>query len=259
MRKYMKHSIPLFRRVIYWVMTIQILMVAAHSIAQNDPPPTIYLFPGQGSDYRIFDSLQLPENWPVIHVSYHTPSKKESMETYALTIAQQIDSTQPFVLIGVSLGGMICSEIANKYSPLTTILISSAQSKRDLPLRYRFQHIVPLYKIFPARAIHWGAQTLQPIVEPDQRTNRACFEQMLAAKVDLYMKRTVGLIVNWNRISTNPHLHHIHGNADRTLPLRCLKEVDVVIENGSHLMTLTRGREISRIILEILKSEHLAD
>ena len=45
---------------------------------------------------------------------------------------------------------------------------------------------------------------------------------------------------------------HIHGNNDRTIPLKNVK-CDHVIDRGSHMMTLTKGNEISRLLNEILK------
>jgi surfactin synthase thioesterase subunit len=67
------------------------------------------------------------------------------MYSYAKKLSHQIDTTQPFILIGVSLGGMLATEMTDFIQPEKTIIISSAKNKYELPHRYRFQNIVPIY------------------------------------------------------------------------------------------------------------------
>ncbi|MBK7569000.1 MAG: hypothetical protein IPI31_14355 [Bacteroidetes bacterium] len=66
---------------------------------------TAYLLPGQGSDSRVFKNIHFEENIDTINIHYPVPFENESMAEYAVRISEQIDTTQPFVLIGVSLGG----------------------------------------------------------------------------------------------------------------------------------------------------------
>ena len=68
----------------------------------------VYLFPGQGSDYRIFDSLQLEKRYILHYMHYAEPNKKETLSNYSNAFSSKIDTTNPFILIGVSFGGMIC-------------------------------------------------------------------------------------------------------------------------------------------------------
>src|SRR5438046_2594666 len=100
---------------------------------------TIYCFPGQGSDKRIFDSLTISPDYQVKVIEYGTPQKHATMNSFARELAKQIDTTKPFVLLGVSLGGMICVELSEILKPEKTILISSAKNRNELPDRYTFQ------------------------------------------------------------------------------------------------------------------------
>ncbi|MDN4166072.1 hypothetical protein QWY31_11200 [Cytophagales bacterium LB-30] len=52
-------------------------------IAQAQQTPTLYLFPGQGSDKRLFDSLRLDETFPVRHIEYGIPAKGSTMQQFA--------------------------------------------------------------------------------------------------------------------------------------------------------------------------------
>jgi pimeloyl-ACP methyl ester carboxylesterase len=212
----------------------------------------VYLIPGQGADQRLFDSLELGEGYNTIHIQYSMPEKGMSMRDYAKELALQIDTSQPFILIGVSLGGMLSVEMNEFLNPERTIIISSAKRRKELPFRYRFQKVIPLYKIVPPALSKRGAMVLQPIVEPDSKLHRNTFNSMLKDKDRQFFKRTIAMILEWNRKEYSGHIVHVHGDSDHTIPVKNVK-CDYLVKDGSHMMTLTRGAEISRIVLEILE------
>ena len=211
----------------------------------------VYFFSGQGSDERIFEKINLSANFQIVHVNYPIPKKGATMAEYAREISQQIDTTQKYIFIGVSLGGMICSELADFLTPEKIIIISSAKSRKELPFRYRFQKSIPVNKIVPKSLIKMGAQVLQPLVEPDRKMNKDIFKSMLKRKDAKYYKRTVNMIINWDREVTNSKIIHIHGTNDHTIPIRNVR-ANFIVEGGSHMMTLTRGEEINKLIQSIL-------
>lgn len=178
-----------------------------------------------------------------------------SLADFAKQLSSCIDTSEKFILIGVSLGGMICCELNEFLHPQGTIIISSAKNQNELPFRYKFQKAIPIYKLFPGKALLAGAKLLQPIVEPDRNKNKATFQGMLAAKDPVYVKRTVNMIINWNRTTNTNKIEHIHGTNDHTLPFKKINSPDHIIENGSHMMTLTRANEISKIINGILMDQ----
>jgi pimeloyl-ACP methyl ester carboxylesterase len=214
---------------------------------------TIYFLQGQGSDIRLFDSLQLDTNYSLQFIQYSTPPKNATMQSFARELIQQIDTTQPFVLAGVSLGGMLCVEMQEMVHPEKTIIISSVSNRKEFPFRYRFQRAIPLYALFPGRMILGGAKMLQPIVEPDRKHNKETFKKMLRAKNPVYMKRAVRLIIRWDRKTAPDGIIQIHGTNDHTLPYRKIKKADYTIKGGSHMMTLTRAKEVSEAINKALK------
>lgn len=213
---------------------------------------TIYFFPGQGSDERIFKDIILDSSYKKVYLNYPIPNKGMSMKEYAFEISKNIDTSEAYSFVGVSLGGMLISELIDTYNPQKAIIISSAKCRNELPFRYRFQKFVPLNKVIPKRLIKLGAKILQPIVEPDRNKNKSTFKSMLKNKNPRYLKRTVNLIINWDKKEANSSIIHIHGDKDKTIPIRNVKNC-IKIENGSHMMTLTRGKELNEIILGILR------
>jgi len=226
-------------------------LLSLKQIVLSGNPTLIYLFPGQGSDGRLFEKIKLDFNFQLLHVKFPVPKRGTTMTEYAREISKQIDTTKSYIFIGVSLGGMICCELADYMKPEKIIIISSAKCRSELPFRYRFQKTIPLNKIIPKRMIKAGAQILQPIVEPDRKKNKTVFKSMLKSKSPKYYKRTVNMVINWDRKNYKPSIISIHGTNDHTLPIKNIN-VNYTIDNGSHMMALTLGEEINKLLLEIL-------
>jgi len=231
-----------------------LLLIKTVSFGKHSPEgdTIIYLFPGQGSDERLFKHLELPSGYDTVHISYPVPDKLETMAMFASRFIEEIDRSSPYILMGVSLGGMICTELTDTLAPLLTILISSAKTTHELPGRYTFQQRIRLNRIIPKRMIKGGAMVLQGIVEPDRKHDKETFKDMLKAKDPLYLKRTVDMIINWKRTVYSDKIVHIHGDKDHTIPIKNV-EYDYLIEEGSHMMMITRAGEINQIIGRILK------
>lgn len=231
-------------------------MMAGFALCQGTEPDSsqvvVYLFPGQGADYRQYRDLSFPEGYDTVHIAYPVPDKRESMADFAGRFIPLIDQSVPYMLVGVSLGGMICTELADVLHPEKVILISSAKAAFELPGRYTFMGKTHLNRIIPKGLVKAGARTLQGIVEPDRKYDKETFRDMLKKKDAAYLKRTADMIVNWERDSYPYSIIHIHGNADHTIPFKNVS-CDYMIEDGSHMMVLSRADEISRIIAEILK------
>ena len=149
------------------------LMAFLFSGAVSAQKPVIYLIPGQGADERLFSKLSLDTNFEIRKIHHITPEKGMTIPGYALALSAQIDTTKPFILVGVSLGGMVATEMGDFLHPEKIIIISSAKCCEELPGRYKFQRKMPLYKAVPPRLAKFGAKLLQPIVEPDRNKEKA--------------------------------------------------------------------------------------
>jgi pimeloyl-ACP methyl ester carboxylesterase len=235
---------------IFFLLIFQLLVNLSYSTS----PTTVYFFHGQGSDERVFSGIKLDSNFRIVYITYPIPGKGMSLPEYAELISKQIDTTQPFIFIGMSLGGMICTELTDVLKPEKVIIISSAKCRKELPFRYRFQKNIPINKLVPKNWMRWGAFILQPLVEPDRNTNKEIFKSMLKSKDAGYLKHTADMIINWDRKQYNNKIIHIHGTKDHTIPKRNVK-FNYLIKDGSHMMTLTRGEEINQLILFILNDQ----
>lgn len=231
-----------------------LIFISLESISQSmEKKKNIYLIPGQGADERLFKNLKFDTTlFNIYHVKWKIPNKGEDLKSYALRLSSQIDRSKEFYLIGVSLGGMVATEINEILNPKKVILISSAKCRSELPFQYRFQKAIPIYKIIPKKIIKKSTFIAQPLFEPDSKKEKETCIAMLKDKDPVFLKRTIEMIINWDRIDFDSNIVHIHGNNDHTIPIKNVN-YNFLIEDGSHMMILTRTHEISEILLSLIQ------
>jgi hypothetical protein len=233
------------------ILNLILLMAFVNGLVALDSlQHRIYLLPGQGSDKRIFNKLNF-EGFDTVNLVYLIPEKNETMEQYAGRMLGQVDTTGLFSFVGVSLGGMISVEMAKKCHPEHVIIISSAQTMYELPQKYRIMKKVPFNRLFNGRGIKILGLVVQPIIEPDSWRERATFKSMMKGKDPLLLERGVNMIIHWGNTTADPHIVHIHGTRDHTIPIRWVDN-PVVVKKGSHMMALTRSEAINKILGNVL-------
>lgn len=214
---------------------------------------TIYFISGLGADKRAFGKLKLPDNYIVKHIDWITPIENEPLENYALRLSKEIDTTHPFVIVGLSFGGIIATEISKILKPKLTVLISSIASKQFLPWYYKIIGLTFLDKLIPASILKkpsrlsfyfFGAKTIE---------TKKLLTNIFHDTDEIFLKWAIRKIVTWKNIVVPTNLFHIHGSADKILPLRFLR-ADVEIKAGGHLMVFDKADQVSKILTERLGS-----
>jgi|SaaInlStandDraft_4_1057021.scaffolds.fasta_scaffold40987_1 hypothetical protein len=209
----------------------------------------LYFIPGQGADERLYKNLELDSSlYDVHYIKWEIPSKDDDMNSYAIQLSKQIDTSKKFYLIGASLGGMIATEMNSFLKPEKVIIMSSAKCRTELPAQYKFQRAIPVYRIVPPIILKKSTFIAQPLFEPDRNKEKETCNAMLENLDPIFLKRSIGMIINWKRKDYDPAIIHIHGSNDHTIPIRNVNYT-YLIKNGSHMMTLTRAKEIRDIIL----------
>jgi pimeloyl-ACP methyl ester carboxylesterase len=208
----------------------------------------LYLIAGHGSDIRIFSKINFPDNVDTVHLHFIVPIKNETMQDYAIRMSKKIDTTQKFSIMGVSLGGMLATEMTSFLNPENVIIISSAAGRSEMPVRYKMMRNFEMYRIFSGEFYHFMAKTAQLLFEPDRRKEGEIFDAMLKDKDPDFLKRGIHMIVNWEgEYESNGNIFHIHGSKDHTLPIRKTCS-DMIVEKGSHMMTLTNPKPIEDLL-----------
>jgi pimeloyl-ACP methyl ester carboxylesterase len=216
-----------------------------------------YFISGLGADKRIFSKLKLYEKINIIHLDWITPNKNESLAAYAERLSKVIDITQPFVLVGVSFGGMIAVEIAKILKPVTTIIISSTMLSTQLPALYRFASKLKLLKLIPAKLLKSSNKLTQNYYFGTRSSSEKTLLSKIIKDTDPYfLKWAIGSILSWKNGNRPERIYHIHGTNDKILYSKNAQP-DFVIQNGTHFMVYQNAEEISGIIDRIILNSEI--
>lgn len=212
----------------------------------------IYLIPGLGADKRMYTpQLKL---FPEAEVLEHLPAVKgETLTQYAQRLAQGIDTSAPFVLIGTSLGGMIALELTNYVQPSKVILLASVKGRDELPAFIRSMRYLNFHKLIPP-GFYKRINGLMAARLDSRRdsTVAALIREMTLDASPQFIDWAINAVINWQPQFNMPdNLVHIHGSNDTLFPIRHIKQA-IVIKNGSHVMNLTLSAEVNKALKEVV-------
>jgi esterase/lipase len=207
----------------------------------------LYLLSGLGADKRVFEFLNLPD-FKFNHIEWIDPLPHESLSHYAKRLSAQIHSPEP-ILIGVSFGGMIAVEIGKIISTKKIILISSAQTKNDVPLPFRAIGKLRINKLFPPKFFTKVNPTTYWLFGAETDQEKKLLKAIMSDTDTKFLTWAIDKIMHWKNKAFLPNVTTIHGSNDKVLPFT---QADFCIRGGSHLMIINRADEISLIIKQVL-------
>lgn len=212
---------------------------------------TLYFISGLGADKRAFSRLKIPPQYKVVHLDWMEPETNESLQAYVKRMAQRIDTSEPFALIGLSFGGIVCTELSSILKPAVTIIISSVTSRKEMPWHFRFLGRINADRVVNAAAMkkehffsHWFFGT-KHVHEQE------LFRTILRESSPTYVKWAVHQVLNWQRVERPANIIHIHGDKDKIFPIQFVKP-DIIIEGGEHFMVYTMADEVMERMNEVL-------
>lgn len=215
---------------------------------------TIYCVPGLGADERIFSQLKINDA-KLIHLPWLCTKRNENMQDYAARIFASVNTNEEYYLMGLSFGGMLCSEALHFLQPKGVIYISTAKEPAELPWFIRINRFFPLYQYLSdsghVKIAYWARKRLG--IKPELEV---AFFNMLAAVPRPYFAGAISCIVNWkHKIAPAFPFIHIHGDNDQLIPLK-KKMRAFVIKGGTHAMVYDKAGPISAKINEFLNDKH---
>lgn len=210
----------------------------------------VYFIPGLAADRRVFRYIQLPAQHEAVYLDWIRPQPKESLADYAARLSVQVDDREPFGVIGLSLGGMIASEIIRIHPKGKLILVASIPVPEHLPGYYRWMQKARLQKIVPVSAIKSGV-FLRRFFTTESPADKAMLREMIRDADPYFIRWSLDAVLQWHGASLSQPYVHIHGTRDIVLPHRYTQPTHI-IPGGSHLMIFDRAAEINAVIAEVL-------
>jgi len=206
----------------------------------------VYCFSGLGADFRIFAQLRL-HNANLHPILWQMPLAKETLLQYAMRLASQIIHPEP-VLLGVSFGGMLVTEIAKQIPNKKAIIVSSCKTRHELPWYLRGAGRLGLHKVVPYESITKVSALNRFIFDSRSKAEELYLKQMMLRQTQVqFIRRSVNMILNWQNKEVPDGLVHIHGNRDRLLIPATIKP-NYWIQGGGHFMVWNMANEVSDII-----------
>lgn len=229
----------------------------------NQNETIIYLFSGLGADKTVFKKLSFLQNTKHKFIEWENP-KTDNLENYALQLSSQIDKTKNVILLGVSFGGMLVSELSKHIQTEKVILISSACDTSEIPFLYSLLGKLKLYFFIPAFLLNKPNKLLSFAFGTNQKKYKEEEKQLyqiIRNSNPKFAKSFMKMIMNWKINSNkkeenklNKHsIFKIHGTKDLIIP--CSKNENTnqfLIRTGGHFMILTHADQINDYIKTIL-------
>ena len=202
---------------------------------------TIYAIPGLGTTKDLFKNIKIP-NYELKILDWPTTLPGYTLRDYSSKFIEQIDCSYPVNLIGVSFGGMLCSELSNQIKTNKVVLISSCKDISEFPTLLKFLRIIPVHKLVSDNFFKFLAK----LKLKTSSQNKIIYEMLFEMK-EHYLSHCINYIINWDRKISESNFIRIHGTADRLLLQKYIVECEKV-EGGSHTMILDRSNEINKIL-----------
>ncbi len=210
----------------------------------------IYFISGLAADRRVFKYIQVPLDYEVVHLDWIEPLKNETLSAYSLRLAENINTKESFALMGLSMGGMIATEIARHYNPVQTILISSVATSEQLPVYFKWAAKINLHKLVPVSLVK-SAAIMKRLFTAETPEDKTILKQIIRESDPRFIRWAMNAILSWKSMEPPASYIHIHGSRDELLPIRYTRPTHA-INKGGHLMVLNHSGEINNILREVL-------
>lgn len=211
----------------------------------------VYFLPGMCVNCKVFDKIELPYGYEKKYIDWHIPRDDESLEEYTKTMAMSINTSEPFILVGYSLGGIIMQEMNHFLKPVKNILISSMKNTSEAPTLFRFAKKIHFGSIVP-KALFTTNKTISNIFAKlvyDMPIE--LIEECVTYTSSTYIKWATHHITIWKPTLVCNNLYHIHGTKDQIFPSNKIKNA-YLIEGGDHLIIIKKSDEVNDLIKNIL-------
>jgi pimeloyl-ACP methyl ester carboxylesterase len=216
----------------------------------------VYFISGLGADSRIFKFLNLPEGFEKRYVEWIAPLDGERLTDYAERLTAQMDLTEPFVVAGLSLGGIMATEIAKRHAPAATILISSIPLSRQMPKYFLWARYIGLTKVVPVSFIKKAAVAKRFLTTEKDEHKELVF-QLIKDADDRFMQWAMDAVLRWKNEEIPQPLWQIHGTRDEVFPVMLTRPTHLIPKAG-HMALLTDAERVDEILEEILQGVRTA-
>jgi pimeloyl-ACP methyl ester carboxylesterase len=215
----------------------------------------VFFLSGLGADQSVFQFLDLSYCEPVF-VEWITPQKNETLAAYALRLKEEYIPDDA-IIVGLSFGGMLATEIAKQHPSLRAIVVSSSKTKQELPPIYSIGKYFPFHRWSPYTLQKWFMLRMKSLFGIRTKKTEKIYEIIIQNSNPEFNIWAVNAILEWRNTEVPENIIHIHGTHDKILPYKYV-QCHYAIEKGGHLMILEQAELFSRILKNIIVNKQLS-
>jgi len=189
----------------------------------------------------------------VVVLEHLKPIRGETIPQYAGRVAKNIDTSQPFALIGTSLGGIVSMELSRILKPEKLILIASVKNREEMPLFIRSMRFLKLHRLIAGTQFkRFNNLMVKRLDSRGDSPAAAIIKQMTDDASPEFIEWAINAIIQWRPPANyRSDIVHIHGTKDQLFPIHKIKNA-IAIQNGSHVMNMTMSHEVNKVLLKAL-------
>jgi pimeloyl-ACP methyl ester carboxylesterase len=212
----------------------------------------IYCITGLGADHRFFGKLRIT-GYDLIPVPWVKADDADTLPTYAMKMYKAIQEPAP-VIIGLSFGGMLATEIKKQVPAATVILVSSAKTIDEIGYDNFLFKAISRMGVIPESWFVTPFPFILDLLGAQTEAEKSEFRQMMASGDPDFVKWCVNSILHWENREVPSGIFHIHGTDDKVIWPTWVHP-DVWIEDGSHIMIYNRADEVAAHIKQHLSAQ----
>jgi len=211
----------------------------------------IHCIPGLGADHRVFQNLHI-KNAELMPVAWPYFDKHDDLNCYAQKIAASIPNTPDDVVLGMSFGGMLASEIKRMRPEQQVLIVSSNKLPEERPDMGGFFKFLGKHGLMPFGLAKYAGAVLYKRFGAKTSEEKELLHSFFENTDPHFFNCAMRSILEWQtRTPLPPGLVHIHGTSDQILPPDLIHDA-YWIEGGEHIMICNRAEEVSSLINEHL-------
>ena len=211
----------------------------------------LYIISGLGADFKVLEKINFPESLEVVFLDWLIPENKEDFHHYVERMADRVDDSEPFALLGYSFGGLIVQEI-DKIKPAEKVVImGSIKSDKEKSRFIKFGEISRITKYLPQSMFNVKSAAIYSVARNIVDPKNPKLMEYFTVRDQYYLKWGIEKVSDW-KFEENPKVIQILGSKDIVFPVKYSKP-DYIVQNGTHLFPATKPKQVSKILNEIFK------
>lgn len=209
----------------------------------------LYIVSGLGADYTVLERLHFNTGIEVIFLNWLIPETNESFSRYVQRMADRVDASEPFYLLGYSFGGIIVQEINRLKHARKVVILGSIKSHHEKSKLIRAGELTRIPKILPTGFFNERSTVAYSFFRKLFDPKNPKILQYFRVRDPYYLKWSIDKICDW-KYDEDQEVIQIMADRDIVFPLKN-SHPDYIIHNATHLFPATKSGEVSAILNRI--------